>query len=182
MKAVLIFGSCTGKTEYVADMIVDALKPEFEIELKEVSSVEPEDFCEFEFAICGIPTWDIGELEYGWQDIYDKIEGNDLSKLTIAMFGLGDQADYADTYQDAMGMLYEKLLECGATGNLGFISTDGHEFEESKAVIEGKFCGLALDEDNQDDLTDDRIKTWANQLKNELKIGVSSSDQPGSVS
>lgn len=31
------------------------------------------------------------------------------------------------------------------------------------------FCGLALDEDNQDDLSADRIKTWVAQISKEMK-------------
>ena len=30
------------------------------------------------------------------------------------------------------------------------------------------FCGLPLDEDNQDDLSADRIKGWVSQLKKEI--------------
>ena len=36
-----------------------------------------------------------------------------------------------------------------------------------QAVINGKFCGLALDQDNEDDMTEDRVKAWAQQLKGE---------------
>jgi hypothetical protein len=31
------------------------------------------------------------------------------------------------------------------------------------------FCGLALDEDNQDDLSADRIKMWVAQISKEMK-------------
>ena len=170
MNAVLIYGSVTGKTEYIADQIVAALEPELEVSIEEVSSLGPDDFPKYDLAICGIPTWDIGELEYGWQDLYDKLDGTDLKNVKVAMFGLGDQRDYADTYQDAMGLLYLKLLACGATGGFGFTSVNGHDFEKSKGVINGRFCGLALDEDSQDDLTEDRIIAWARQLKGELKL------------
>jgi flavodoxin I len=38
---------------------------------------------------------------------------------------------------------------------------------ESKAVKDGKFCGLMCDEDNQYDMSDDRAKSWVAQLKDE---------------
>nr|MBA3924398.1 flavodoxin FldA [Nostocaceae cyanobacterium] len=41
---------------------------------------------------------------------------------------------------------------------------------ESKAVRDGKFVGLALDEDNQSELTAERIKAWAAQLKGEFGV------------
>ena len=35
-------------------------------------------------------------------------------------------------------------------------------------IDDGTFCGLALDEDNQDDMSADRIKNWVAQLKKEM--------------
>ncbi len=63
-----------------------------------------------------------------------------------------------------MGILEEKISELGGT-TVGYCSTDGYDFNESKAVRDGKFVGLALDEDNQSELTDKRINTWVTQLK-----------------
>ena len=77
-------------------------------------------------------------------------------------------AAHRDTYQDAMGILYRKLIERGARGNIGFTSTDGHDFEVSDALIDGKFCGLAIDEEQQPDLTEARVLDWAEQIKKEL--------------
>jgi flavodoxin I len=37
-------------------------------------------------------------------------------------------------------------------------------------VKNGKFVGLALDEDNQSDLTDERIKAWVTALKKEFAL------------
>jgi flavodoxin I len=65
---------------------------------------------------------------------------------------------YANNFQDAMGILEEKITEQSAT-TAGFWSTDGYDFNESKALKNGKFVGLALDEDNQSDLTQERVKT-----------------------
>ncbi|MGK7929678.1 MAG: flavodoxin FldA, partial [Spirulina sp.] len=40
----------------------------------------------------------------------------------------------------------------------------------SKAVKNGKFVGLALDDDNESDKTSDRIQKWVTQLKSEFPI------------
>ena len=167
-RCALIYGSCTGKTEDVSEILAEAFLPELELVVVDIASLEPQDLNQFEFVVCGIPTWDVGELEYGWQDVYDNLDGVDLSGLTIAMVGLGDQFNYSETYQDAMGILYEKLVECGASGKIGFTSTEGHEFEGSRALIDQQFCGLALDEDNQDELSEGRINRWVAQVKLEL--------------
>jgi flavodoxin I len=47
----------------------------------------------------------------------------------------------------------------------GFMSSAGLPMQ---ALLEdGKFCGLPLDQDNEDDKTEDRIKGWIAQLKSE---------------
>ena len=166
MKTALIYGTCTGNTEHVASLIAKALQPEIDVELLDVFKITPDSLNEWDVVICGIPTWDVGELEYGWSDVYDRLDEVELD-LTVLMYGLGDQGCYPETYLDAMGILYEKLVERGATGGFGFTSTDSHEFEESRAVVDGRFCGLALDEDMQDHLTEERIEAWAASLKEE---------------
>ena len=80
---------------------------------------------------------------------------------------MGDQENYTDTYLDAMGILYEKLIEKGAN-IIGFWSVKGYSFAESLAVRNNEFVGLALDEDNQPDLTESRVKNWINLLKIEF--------------
>ena len=68
-----------------------------------------------------------------------------------------------------MGILEEKITGLGGT-TIGSWSTEGYDHEDSKAVKDGKFVGLALDDDNQSDLTDGRIKEWVKQLKTEFGI------------
>ena len=48
---------------------------------------------------------------------------------------------------------------------MGYWSAEGYEFNESKALKDGKFVGLAIDEDNQSELTDSRIESWVAQIK-----------------
>lgn len=45
---------------------------------------------------------------------------------------------------------------------------DDYEFDESKAFIDNRFVGLALDEDNQEELTESRIKSWTSKIKEEI--------------
>ena len=53
---------------------------------------------------------------------------------------------------------------------MGFTSTEGHDFEDSFGLEDGKFMGLALDNDNDAGLTDDRITAWVKQLKGEFGL------------
>lgn len=68
-----------------------------------------------------------------------------------------------------MGMLEEKIAALGGK-TVGYWSSDDYDYESSKAERNGKFVGLALDEDNQSELTDSRIKQWVEQLKTEFSI------------
>lgn len=37
-------------------------------------------------------------------------------------------------------------------------------------IDDDTFCGLPLDEDNEDDKTLDRVKAWVKQLKGEMNV------------
>ena len=41
-------------------------------------------------------------------------------------------------------------------------------YDDSEAVVDGKFLGLALDEVNEDDKSDERIDAWIDELKKNL--------------
>jgi len=88
----------------------------------------------------------------------------------VAIFGLGDQLGYAEWFQDAVGMLHDELLVLGCDF-VGYWPNQGYDFIASKALTEDKsfFVGLSLDDENQYDLTDERIDGWCHQLLAEIK-------------
>jgi hypothetical protein len=47
-------------------------------------------------------------------------------------------------------------------------STDGYTFDDSEAVVDGKFIGLPLDDVNEDDKTDSRIDAWIAEISPNL--------------
>ena len=47
---------------------------------------------------------------------------------------------------------------------IGHVSTKEYIFDASKSVIDGMFCGLPLDEDNESEKTDDRLESWAKAI------------------
>lgn len=51
---------------------------------------------------------------------------------------------------------------------VGAVSTDGYTFDESEAVKDGKFVGLALDADNESDKTEERISNWVEQIRSDF--------------
>ncbi|MBD2090462.1 flavodoxin FldA [Microcoleus sp. FACHB-1515] len=168
-KIGLFFGTQTGNTESIAQMIQQAFGGESVVTLHEIFSAEPSDFEAYDRIIIGCPTWNIGELQSDWAAFFDELDNIDFSSKKVAYFGAGDQVGYADNFQDAIGILEEKISEQGGT-TIGYWSAEGYEFNESKALRDGKFCGLAIDEDNQPELTSDRIQAWVAQLQQEFAL------------
>ncbi|MGF1700560.1 flavodoxin FldA [Photobacterium makurazakiensis] len=155
----IFFGSDTGNTETVAERIAVKLG----VECTDIAGNSHDIFDDYDFLILGTPTANYGEMQPDWDYFVPEMEDADLSGKKVAIFGLGDQVDYPDSYLDAMGDLADLVIEAG--GELvGEWPTDGYEFNDSRGVKEGKFVGLALDEDRQPELTNDRIATWLHSL------------------
>ena len=167
-KIGLFYGTQTGNTEDIANRIKDAFGGDI-VELYDVADVEVEDIIGFDNLIIGCPTWNVGEMQSDWEALYEDLDDVDFSGKTIAYFGAGDQIGYAENFQDAMGILAEKITSLGGK-TVGQTSIEGYDFEESKAVVGDQFIGLALDEDNQSELTDDRIADWVAQLKSAFAV------------
>jgi flavodoxin I len=169
-KIGLFYGTQTSNTQTAAELIQKEFGGDSVVALQDISQTEPSDFDEYQYIIIACPTWNVGEMQSDWESFYDdELDNIDFSGKKVAYFGEGDQIGYPDTFQDAMGMLEEKISELGGE-TVGYWSTEGYEFSDSKALCDGKFVGLALDEDNQSELTEERIKTWVAQLKTEFGL------------
>ncbi len=168
-KIGLFFGTQTGNTETIAETIQKEFGGESVVTLHDVAEAELSEIDNYQYIIIGCPTWNVGEMQADWEGLYDDLDNVDFSGKKVAYFGPGDQVGYAENFQDAMGILEEKISELGGT-TVGQWSTEGYDFEESKAIKNGKFVGLALDEDNQSELTEERVKTWVSQLKSEFGV------------
>ena len=129
-----------------------------------------ETMLDFEYLILGVSTWDTGQLQKDWEAVYAELDELDLAGKQVALFGLGDQVGYPDTFLDALFFVADKVRERG--GQLvGAWPVAGYTFAQSWAVEDGRFIGLALDEDNQATLSAMRIAAWVDQLLHEFKSG-----------
>ncbi|VEN36706.1 unnamed protein product [Callosobruchus maculatus] len=124
---------------------------------------------QYDVLILGIPTWDFGEIQEDWEAIWDRLDSVNFDGKIIAMYGMGDQLGYGEWFLDALGMLHDKLAPKGATF-IGYWPTEGYEFTSKKPIIaDGQlFVGLALDETNQYDLSDERLQAWCEQILGEM--------------
>lgn len=167
MKIGLFYGSTTCYTEIAAEKIQATLGDDL-VELHNIKDVPLSDCLNYNFIILGISTWDYGELQEDWESIWLDINALNLNGKIIALYGMGDQIGYTDWFQDALGMLHEQVIAQGAQ-LIGYWPNQGYEFTASKALTTDKeyFVGLSLDEDNQYELSEDRINQWCEQILEE---------------
>ncbi len=163
----LFFGSDTGNTEAIAKMIQKQLGTHL-IQVQDIAKSSKEDIDNFDLLILGIPTWYYGEAQCDWDDFFPELEQIDFSTKLVAIFGCGDQEDYAEYFCDAMGMIRDIVETKGGT-IIGHWPSEGYEFEASKALVDDNhFVGLCIDEDRQPELTAERVETWVKQLHEEM--------------
>lgn len=168
----LFYGSTTGVTEYIALKVQGAWQAaglEAPVAVNIGDATDAAKMLDFPYLLVGVPTWNIGKLQDDWAILFPQLDQLDFTNKQVAFFGIGDQYNYGDNYLDAMGIVAEKFQAQGANLH-GFWEVDGYEFAESKAVWDGKFVGLAIDEVNQDKLTDSRIQAWVAQVIQEFAL------------
>ncbi|ELS30593.1 MULTISPECIES: flavodoxin FldA [Pseudanabaena] len=164
----VFYGTQTGNTESAAAEIQRIFGSEL-VDLHDVAKVDISDFEGYDCLIIGCPTWNIGELQSDWEGLFPELDDVDFSGKKVAYFGCGDQVGYADNFLDAIGILEAKITERGGK-TVGYWSTDGYDFDESRAVRGNKFVGLALDDTNQADLTEQRLRKWVALLRVEFGV------------
>ena len=150
-KTVVVYGSSTGTCQSIAETIASKLG----VEALDVANFNADVVAENENLLIGTSTWGAG---------VKVLKEADLAGKTVAVFGCGDAESYSDTFCGAMAELYNAAKDSGAK-MVGEVSTDGYTFDDSEAVVDGKFVGLALDDVNEDDKTEGRIDAWLEEIK-----------------
>ncbi len=172
-KIVLLYWRKGGNTEHAAKKIYEMFNPE-DIDIFDVPSFDVDTIEQYDLVILGGSTvgadhWSDATADNVWAAFFRKLEQHDLSGKSFALFGLGDQVLYPDHFVDDLGVLKEEADKVGAT-LIGQWPTEGYSFNDSEGVENDMFYGLALDEDNQPELTDERIKKWTDSLKATLNL------------
>ena len=155
------------KTAKASEKIIQEFGADFNLVPINAEDLTEKLFLSFTNLILGVPTWFDGELPNYWDEFLPALEDLDLKGKTFAIFGLGNQVEYPENFGDAVGIMAELVQERGAR-LVGYTSTEGYSYESSKAAVEGKFCGLILDQENQPRLSNERIEKWINDLKNQF--------------
>jgi len=168
----IYFGTETGNTQDVAAAIQEQLQGCNVTACKDIAKVPVADLLEHEVLLLGVSTWNIGDIQYNWEEKLDEIQSQNYSGIKVGIFGLGDAAGYPDTFVDGMGILWERMKESGPE-LVGIWPSENYDFDESKGMHDDShFLGLVIDEDGEAGMTSDRIKEWVAQLQAELGVAV----------
>ena len=162
----IFFGTDTGRTRRIAKLIAQKLGDAAAAPVN-INRVSASDLAAYRSLILGTPTLGEGELPgiesgsqtAGWLEFLPQLAGQDWSDKTVAIFGLGDQEKYPHEFVDAIARLYDAVIGCGAKV-IGDTAVADYRFKASKAVANGRFLGLALDQINQAGLTESRVEAW----------------------
>lgn len=184
-KIGVFFGTDSGTTRLIAKKIARAINARLgehtAAKPVNVNRIEPDQLMAYQALILGTPTYGNGVLpgkvndteESSWAEFLPQLAGKDFSAVRIALFGLGDQETYPNHFVDALGELHQFFKSRGAQ-MLGGCDIDGYEFKHSKAVSDGRFVGLVIDQHLQHLLTDQRIDTWLDEVAPQLLSDVDS--------
>lgn len=169
----VFYGSTNGDTARASTLIkrlcedCPPLQGWATVETLDIAEYLLEEMPDFDLILLGSPTWNIGQLQKDWQAVFDEFDTLDLADKPVAVFGMGDQVGYPDTFVDAIFFVADKAVERGAR-LLGRTATDGYSFTASWALVDGVFLGLPLDDINQPELTEPRLCAWLMQIHSEL--------------
>ena len=167
MKTGIFYGGTeSGNTKSVTDKLATLLNVSSE-DIINIADASIETLKKYDRLIFGTSSWGIGGAHYDWENFVDLLVDVDFKEKKVAMFGLGDQKKYPESFVDGMGLIYCRLNAKDCV--VGFTSVEGYDYYFSMAERDGRFVGLALDDDSQPELTIPRLEAWARQLKSEFK-------------
>jgi len=160
-------GSPKGSTHKVADLIRNVLGKS-NVDVYNIAGIKPSDIEKYKYLILGTSAWGIGDMHRDWEMFIDDLAEINFEGKKVALFGLGDQKLYPESFVDGMGTIYCRLPDKKVV--VGFWPTKGYDFYFSSAEKDGEFVGLAIDDDSQPELTEDRVRKWAEILKKEFSL------------
>ena len=171
MKAVVLYWPKGGNTENAAKKIKEVLGDNADI--YDIKSFNVDDLDKYDLIITGASTigaenWEDASNDNEWSRFGNEVRNKDLSGKYVAFFGLGDQVLYPNHFVDVLGVFNDEFSKTNAK-IIGRWTTEGYRFTESDGEENGMFYGLAIDEDNEDHLTEERVKKWVEQLMSEMK-------------
>ncbi|HIV49368.1 flavodoxin [uncultured Helicobacter sp.] len=161
-KIGIFYGSDSSNTQHICQKVAKELG---NAETFDVAKASKEEFMSFDNLILATPTYGSGDLQDDWESFLGALSEEDFAGKVIAFIGVGDQDTYSDTFCNGVSYLYHKAAKAK---RIGQTANEGYYFDDTEALVDGKLVGLLLDEDNQSDLSDERISKWVTQIRGEF--------------
>jgi flavodoxin I len=171
-KIGIFFGTEGGTTQWVAGKIFEKLGGDLAARPQNVNRASPAELLRYDALVLGVPSYGAGAVpgravgcaEASWAEFLPRLQGADFNGKRVALYGLGDQGRYQDQFAGSLIHLYRFFYGEGAD-LVGRWSTEGYQFASSPAVLDSKFVGLVIDQQQQPALTDARIEAWVALIK-----------------
>lgn len=160
-------GKDNGGTGKVARMVQEVFGKDLAT-VHNVNSARSKDVNRFDYLVLGTAAWGIGEMHSDWENFIEELVNAELEGKKIALYGLGDQETYPESFVDGLGTIFCRLPY--KENVVGFTSVEGYKYWFSTAEKDGKFVGLAIDNDCQPELTEKRVTDWTKQVKKEFGL------------
>lgn len=158
MKVGIFYGSTTGVTKDISKKIAEKIGGEV------YTANEIEKMLDMDLTILATSTWGAGDLQDDWLGAIDNLKKLNIQGKKVALVGVGDQIMFSSTFVNGLKELYDIVKEQGAN-IVGDTSIEGYEYDDSTAIVDGRFVGLVVDETNQSELTDERIENWLREIQ-----------------
>lgn len=113
MKIGVLYGSTTGTTESIAQIIHKSLSGH-DVHVMNVTGVDNEVLKTSDVILLGSSTWGYGELQDDFSDYIDTMTEEIYRDKVVGVFGAGDETGFADVFCEAVEIISDKVTSLGA--------------------------------------------------------------------
>jgi flavodoxin I len=160
-------GKDNGGTARIARQIQELIGKDM-ASVQNVNTAGTKDVNKYDFLVLGTAAWGIGEMHSDWENFIEELVEADLENKKIALYGLGDQKTYPESFVDGLGAIFCRLPF--KNNVVGYTSVEGYQYYYSTAEKDGRFVGLAIDNDCQAELTNERVTKWVSLISREFGL------------
>jgi len=170
-KVALIYWPEDGNVEAIAEKIKTMYGGE--ITVSSIANIDKDILNDSDNWIIGGSTvgshvWEDADDSNKWSELFNLLDEFDLNTKVVAFYGLGDQILYPNHFVNGLGVFQEEFEKRNAN-IIGQWPTEGYDYTDSEGVKGDHFYGLALDEDNQEELTEERLTKWLEMIQKDFK-------------
>ena len=134
MMILIVYGSTTGNTHTVAEMIAERLS-DHDCVVSSASDIDtPLDFDEYDVVLFGSSTWGDGDMQESMQPIVEAFTPEVCANLPTAVFGCCDSA--FPSFGRAVDVLTQKLHENEAEVLIPSLKIDGFPQDQEPRIQE----------------------------------------------